>query len=54
VKFYNETIAAVPNKKLFIFDSDKVLAADPRMSVEWKSFIGDQSHWNEVSVHMLE
>ncbi|KAG4440801.1 hypothetical protein IFR05_003729 [Cadophora sp. M221] len=47
VTFYNETIATKPNKKLFIFDSDKVLASDARMSTEWRAFISDQAHWNE-------
>lgn len=49
--FYNQTVQNTPNK-VQRFPSDVVLAADPRMSVEWDKFrqpngVG-QSHWNEV------
>jgi hypothetical protein len=47
VKFYNETLQANAEKRTFRFPSDGVLAQDPRMSDEWKSFVGSQSHWNE-------
>ncbi|KAK0101832.1 hypothetical protein ONS96_005811 [Cadophora gregata f. sp. sojae] len=47
VKFYNETIATKPNKKLFVFDSDKAIASDVRTATEWRAFITDQGHWNE-------
>jgi len=52
VRFYNEMISASPRKKLFIFPSDIVLANDPRVKDEWISFIGNQSHWNEVRLPM--
>jgi hypothetical protein len=49
VSFYNETINPQdPNKPIFKFASDVVLAADPRVSDEWMAFVINQTHWNDV------
>jgi hypothetical protein len=49
VEFYNDTLnqAATPNDKIFVLPSDKVLSVHPKVNDEWKSFVGDQQHWNE-------
>lgn len=47
VSFYNETIQPKPSPKVFRFASDTVISKDPRCSVEWNAFIGDQAHWND-------
>ncbi|KAH6637701.1 ligninase LG6 precursor [Boeremia exigua] len=36
-----------PNSKIFVLPSDKVLSVHPKVNDEWKSFVGDQKHWNE-------
>jgi hypothetical protein len=52
VKFYKQTTGQAP-PRVFRFPSDVNLAADPRISGEWASFAGDQSHWNEVCSPVL-
>lgn len=47
VEFYNDTLQTKPNDKIFILPSDKVLSVHPKINDEWKSFVGDQKHWNE-------
>ncbi len=49
VEFYNDTLnqETNPNDKIFVLPSDKVLSVHPKVNDEWKSFIGDQKHWNE-------
>lgn len=49
VEFYNDTLnqETKPNDKIFVLPSDKVLSVHPKVSDEWKSFVGDQPHWNE-------
>lgn len=50
VGFYNETLQPGAASKVFKFQSDLVTANDSRVSDEWHAFIGDQSHWNSVSI----
>ncbi|KAI8939311.1 hypothetical protein NX059_003101 [Plenodomus lindquistii] len=51
VEFYNDTLnnpaGATAEQKVFVLPSDKVLSTHPEISDEWKSFVGDQPHWNE-------
>ncbi|EDU45873.1 KatG Catalase peroxidase I [Pyrenophora tritici-repentis] len=51
VEFYNDTLnnpsGGTPSQKVFVLPSDKVLSVHPKVSDEWKSFVGDQKHWNE-------
>ncbi|KAJ4990785.1 peroxidase [Stagonosporopsis vannaccii] len=49
VEFYNDTLnqETNPNDKIFVLPSDKVLSVHPKVNDEWKSFVGDQKHWNE-------
>ncbi|KAF1362402.1 heme peroxidase [Lizonia empirigonia] len=47
VEFYNDTLQTKPNDKIFILPSDKVLSVHPKINDEWKSFVGNQPHWNE-------
>lgn len=47
VEFYNDTLQNPPSEKIFVLPSDKVLSVHPKVSDEWKSFVGDQKHWNE-------
>ncbi|KAF3004816.1 hypothetical protein E8E13_003663 [Curvularia kusanoi] len=49
VEFYNDTLnqPSKPNPDIFVLPSDKVLSVDPRLNDEWKSFVGNQPHWNE-------
>lgn len=49
VEFYNDTLnqETKPNSKIFVLPSDKVLSVHPKVNDEWKSFVGDQKHWNE-------
>ncbi|CAA9962145.1 hypothetical protein CFE70_005547 [Pyrenophora teres f. teres 0-1] len=51
VEFYNDTLnnpsGATLAQKVFVLPSDKVLSEHPKVSEEWKSFVGDQKHWNE-------
>lgn len=49
VKFYGETLNSVP-PRVFKFASDEKLSVDSRTADEWNEFVGDQAHWNEVSV----
>lgn len=53
VAFYNETLQPSAPKNVFQFPSDIKLSVDSRMSDEWQSFVGEQSHWNEVSHNSL-
>ncbi|KAF2837935.1 class II peroxidase, partial [Patellaria atrata CBS 101060] len=47
--FYNQTTAGKTPSQVFKFQSDVVLAQDPRIKSEWESFAGQggQEHWNE-------
>lgn len=47
VEFYNDTLQTQPNDKIFVLPSDKVLSVHPKINDEWKSFVGNQQHWNE-------
>lgn len=49
VEFYNDTLNQPnnPNDKIFVLPSDQVLSVHPKVNDEWKSFVGDQKHWNE-------
>jgi hypothetical protein len=47
VEFYNDTLQNPPNKNIFVLPSDKVLSVHPSINDEWKSFVGNQAHWNE-------
>jgi L-ascorbate peroxidase len=47
VEFYNDTLQSKPNDKIFVLPSDKVLSVHPSVNTEWKSFVGNQAHWNE-------
>jgi catalase (peroxidase I) len=49
VEFYNDTLNqdTKPNNKIFVLPSDKVLSVHPKIIDEWRSFVGDQKHWNE-------
>jgi hypothetical protein len=51
VEFYNDTLnnpsGATADQKVFVLPSDKVLSTHPKVKDEWKSFVGDQPHWNE-------
>lgn len=49
VEFYNDTLnqETNPNDKIFVLPSDKVLSVHPKVNDEWKSFVGNQQHWNE-------
>ena len=51
VEFYNDTLnnpsGATPEQEVFVLPSDKVLSVHPKVNKEWKSFVGDQQHWNE-------
>jgi catalase (peroxidase I) len=50
VEFYNDTLnnpsGGSPDQKVFVLPSDKVLSTHPKISDEWKGFVGDQPHWN--------
>lgn len=49
VEFYNDTLNQ-PTKKnpnIFVLPADAVLSVHPKLNDEWKSFVGDQPHWNE-------
>jgi Peroxidase len=49
VLFYNQTLQPLPPKaKVFKFASDLALSKHPLIIDEWKQFIPDQQHWNEV------
>jgi L-ascorbate peroxidase len=48
-EFYNDTLTQ-PTKKnpdIFVLPSDQVLSVHPKLNDEWKSFVGNQPHWNE-------
>ncbi|KAF9701023.1 hypothetical protein EKO04_000851 [Ascochyta lentis] len=47
VEFYNDTLQTTPSDKIFVLPSDKVLSVHPKINDEWKSFVGNQPHWNE-------
>lgn len=51
VEFYNDTLnnaaGSSASQKVFVLPSDKVLSQHPKISDEWKSFVGEQEHWNE-------
>jgi L-ascorbate peroxidase len=47
VEFYNDTLQNPPNPNIFVLPSDKKLSVHPKISDEWKEFVGDQPHWNE-------
>ncbi|KAF1929079.1 class II peroxidase [Didymella exigua CBS 183.55] len=49
VEFYNDTLnqPTMPNDKIFVLPSDKVLSVHPKVNGEWKQFVGNQQHWNE-------
>jgi hypothetical protein len=47
VEFYNDTLQNPTNDKIFVLPSDKVLSVHPKINDEWKSFVGNQPHWNE-------
>ncbi|KAL6707402.1 hypothetical protein ACN47E_004181 [Coniothyrium glycines] len=51
VEFYNDTLnnpaGSTASQQVFVLPSDKVLSTHPKVSDEWKSFVGDQKHWNE-------
>jgi hypothetical protein len=48
-RFYNETLSNSTSPRVFKFQSDVVLSADPRVNSEWLAFAAPdgQSHWNE-------
>ncbi|KAI4634347.1 hypothetical protein J4E83_001665 [Alternaria metachromatica] len=50
VEFYNDTLnnpsGGSANQKVFVLPSDKVLSTHPKIADEWKSFVGNQVHWN--------
>ncbi|KAF2670490.1 heme peroxidase [Microthyrium microscopicum] len=46
VDFYSDT--TTNPKGVFIFDSDKSLAADPSSGPTFKSFVGQQAQWNQA------
>lgn len=51
VEFYNDTLnnpaGSTAGQKVFVLPSDKVLSTHPKISDEWKAFVGNQPHWNE-------
>ena len=51
VEFYNDTLnnpaGSSAKQNIFVLPSDKVLSTHPKISDEWKSFVGNQPHWNE-------
>jgi catalase (peroxidase I) len=49
VEFYNDTLnqPTKNNPNIFVLPSDEVLSVHPKVNDEWKSFVGDQPHWNE-------
>jgi len=49
VEFYNDTLnqPTKNNPNIFVLPSDAVLSVHPKINDEWKSFVGDQPHWNE-------
>lgn len=49
VEFYNDTLNNPEggNNKIFVLPSDKKLSVHPKISDEWKEFVGNQPHWNE-------
>ncbi|KAH9862350.1 hypothetical protein IAQ61_010554 [Plenodomus lingam] len=51
VEFYNDTLnnaaGSSATQKVFVLPSDKALSKHPKLTDEWKSFVGDQQHWNE-------
>jgi len=47
VEFYNDTLQDPPSDKIFVLPSDKKLSVHPKINDEWKSFVGNQPHWNE-------
>jgi len=50
VEFYNDTLnnpsGGSADQKVFVLPSDKVLSTHPKIADEWKSFVGNQVHWN--------
>lgn len=49
VAFYGQTTGSPPPRVLK-FASDVLLSKDSRTKGEWNEFIGNQDHWNEVSL----
>jgi L-ascorbate peroxidase len=47
VEFYNDTLQEPANPNIFILPSDKALSRHAKIEDEWRSFVGDQRHWNE-------
>ncbi|ORY04773.1 ligninase LG6 precursor [Clohesyomyces aquaticus] len=47
VNFYNETLQKPRDERIFVLPSDEVLSVHPKVNDEWKSFVGNQPHWNE-------
>lgn len=53
VEYYNQTLDGFESNCIVKFPSDVKLAKHPRMADEWKRFVGDQHHWNEVCEQVL-